>query len=1077
MTVMHPNVILSLTGSKAATAEQGKEGRSRLGKQHQALSASFLSALAAKLAELAAPRTARQRLGGLGGSELQRSQEGLAGKDLPDATSDDSACVASAPAIAEESDRPAAHRARGLASHIRTAQRRYSAERGVIAKHNGQSNKTPSSSSEKTEAQPGAIPKSSNTVLKLDRTEARGAIQNTTKESRFGAMRRAAYPYGRSLHFNSNTFRKASVGIRRLVPTNKGLTQPHFRSSESRQDSYLPAKSSAARRRLPSKASRFWGRSESHHPSFRALGLQRESDNLTSGLKSSGRLPSPSKSLGAKLKLVAKGTTGEIASRKPTLEGAKSQARHHILESKASGRAAGETSAGLTGRKPKPNSVRGSHQRTHARPSRRVRSEDGSGASRPSRRGGKTVSQEARLGEKMPPAELQPETSRDGNLRQTGYEADGTSGSRTALRAEQVKVPSFKGASGAEGTDESRKAQNVSRKGAIAARFGGGLRGEQVNAKQAIIQDDFKKPVRMERSSSFSPPAGRSTSSQPQPTAEYMRSAEVSAAKPQVKQRDLQVKQQEQVGASKRSARLAAKIGVVATERSEDESPTRAPTRTESTSQPERRSALATREAPEGSEPRLKGPGSSSSDGSGLRRASAHEAQGAGTHTSKKVRGARGDLRPEMAEVKRSASAEVDKAEVKQARLTVKREVASPLTNERDRAPKTGQRSAEPAAQSRRVQPSSRASAATSKRNGVEGARRPAVSVEPGAAANADAGNRPGVTSVSRAPAKSGVSSAPEAEPARMAMRSAPERDRVAELEPREEHAASRDTKENGKSSLADLSRRADTGPDKNAPEAKPVQMGRGDSAQRMHQGKPSEPVNAPDRGSNGQSVDAPDGSARLFEGSGHHYVENPRAALKPSTASELQDSRSAARDIDGAAKTASTHQWQEAFANVAPESRAGGFMLGSQSVLAGHQGMMFHVAGQIRKLCRSGKQEMQIRLRPPELGGMKIKVEITNDVVKATLVVDQPQTHALLEKNMSQLFRALQEQGLKVDTLSVEIGSGSEEFGPGSQSEDYNDGQGHGASHPSEPWRDVVPDTMLAAGLVSGSRLLDVMA
>ena len=703
MTVMHPNVILSLTGSKAATAEQGKEGRSRLGKQHQALSASFLSALAAKLAELAAPRTARQRLGGLGGSELQRSQEGLAGKDLPDATSDDSACVASAPAIAEESDRPAAHRARGLASHIRTAQRRYSAERGVIAKHNGQSNKTPSSSSEKTEAQPGAIPKSSNTVLKLDRTEARGAIQNTTKESRFGAMRRAAYPYGRSLHFNSNTFRKASVGIRRLVPTNKGLTQPHFRSSESRQDSYLPAKSSAARRRLPSKASRFWGRSESHHPSFRALGLQRESDNLTSGLKSSGRLPSPSKSLGAKLKLVAKGTTGEIASRKPTLEGAKSQARHHILESKASGRAAGETSAGLTGRKPKPNSVRGSHQRTHARPSRRVRSEDGSGASRPSRRGGKTVSQEARLGEKMPPAELQPETSRDGNLRQTGYEADGTSGSRTALRAEQVKVPSFKGASGAEGTDESRKAQNVSRKGAIAARFGGGLRGEQVNAKQAIIQDDFKKPVRMERSSSFSPPAGRSTSSQPQPTAEYMRSAEVSAAKPQVKQRDLQVKQQEQVGASKRSARLAAKIGVVATERSEDESPTRAPTRTESTSQPERRSALATREAPEGSEPRLKGPGSSSSDGSGLRRASAHEAQGAGTHTSKKVRGARGDLRPEMAEVKRSASAEVDKAEVKQARLTVKREVASPLTNERDRAPKTGQRSAEPAAQSRDV--------------------------------------------------------------------------------------------------------------------------------------------------------------------------------------------------------------------------------------------------------------------------------------------------------------------------------------------------------------------------------------
>jgi len=138
---------------------------------------------------------------------------------------------------------------------------------------------------------------------------------------------------------------------------------------------------------------------------------------------------------------------------------------------------------------------------------------------------------------------------------------------------------------------------------------------------------------------------------------------------------------------------------------------------------------------------------------------------------------------------------------------------------------------------------------------------------------------------------------------------------------------------------------------------------------------------------------------------------------------------------------------------------------------------MISHVAGQIRRLCRSRKQEMQIRLRPPELGGMKIKVEVTNDAVKATLVVDQPHTHALLEKNMSQLFRALQEQGLKVDTLSVEIGSGSEEFGFGSQRDDYSEGQGYGASHPSEPWRDVAPETMLAAGLVSGSRLLDVMA
>ena len=100
------------------------------------------------------------------------------------------------------------------------------------------------------------------------------------------------------------------------------------------------------------------------------------------------------------------------------------------------------------------------------------------------------------------------------------------------------------------------------------------------------------------------------------------------------------------------------------------------------------------------------------------------------------------------------------------------------------------------------------------------------------------------------------------------------------------------------------------------------------------------------------------------------------------------------------------------------------------------------------------------------------------NNGVKATLVVEQPQAHALLEESMPALLRALLEQGLKVDSLSVEVSHGSDEFGLSSQSDGRGSERGRGSVRSDQPWREAVDETMApAAAELSGSRLLDVVA
>lgn len=103
-------------------------------------------------------------------------------------------------------------------------------------------------------------------------------------------------------------------------------------------------------------------------------------------------------------------------------------------------------------------------------------------------------------------------------------------------------------------------------------------------------------------------------------------------------------------------------------------------------------------------------------------------------------------------------------------------------------------------------------------------------------------------------------------------------------------------------------------------------------------------------------------------------------------------------------------------------------------------------VAAQISKAAAKGdSQTMTIKMSPPELGRVEVRMEFSNDSkkLKTHIVVEKPETYAMLQRDSHLLERALQDSGLDVgDTgLSFELSQDGNLF-------DQNpDGQGKNAS------------------------------
>lgn len=99
-------------------------------------------------------------------------------------------------------------------------------------------------------------------------------------------------------------------------------------------------------------------------------------------------------------------------------------------------------------------------------------------------------------------------------------------------------------------------------------------------------------------------------------------------------------------------------------------------------------------------------------------------------------------------------------------------------------------------------------------------------------------------------------------------------------------------------------------------------------------------------------------------------------------------------------------------------------------------------VAMQISRAVKDGNDNFKIRLDPPELGRVDVKLEISHDGrINAVLAADNEKTLQLLQREQGALERALQDAGLKTDSGSLNFSLNSQQ----NNAREGNDGNSFG--------------------------------
>lgn len=109
----------------------------------------------------------------------------------------------------------------------------------------------------------------------------------------------------------------------------------------------------------------------------------------------------------------------------------------------------------------------------------------------------------------------------------------------------------------------------------------------------------------------------------------------------------------------------------------------------------------------------------------------------------------------------------------------------------------------------------------------------------------------------------------------------------------------------------------------------------------------------------------------------------------------------------------------QPSFSNVSQIQASG-----STEVASVNKEQLFsQIVEQAKVMVNNGGSEMEVNLKPEHLGRLQLKVTIENEVVTAKFVAESQQVKEIIESNLGQLRRSLQENGIQVDTIMVSVG------------------------------------------------------
>jgi flagellar hook-length control protein FliK len=118
-------------------------------------------------------------------------------------------------------------------------------------------------------------------------------------------------------------------------------------------------------------------------------------------------------------------------------------------------------------------------------------------------------------------------------------------------------------------------------------------------------------------------------------------------------------------------------------------------------------------------------------------------------------------------------------------------------------------------------------------------------------------------------------------------------------------------------------------------------------------------------------------------------------------------------------------------------------------------------IAEQVGVLAGQGKSEFQIQLHPDTLGRLHMRLTLDDGGVTVRMHAESAEAKSMIESNLGQLKQSFQDQGVRVDHFTIDVGQG--QFS--------QDGQ-----HPrrSRGWVDDVPSNRSSGG---GDEFADLLA
>jgi len=134
-------------------------------------------------------------------------------------------------------------------------------------------------------------------------------------------------------------------------------------------------------------------------------------------------------------------------------------------------------------------------------------------------------------------------------------------------------------------------------------------------------------------------------------------------------------------------------------------------------------------------------------------------------------------------------------------------------------------------------------------------------------------------------------------------------------------------------------------------------------------------------------------------------------------------------------------------------------------------------IGKQISRSILRGERVIRLQLKPPELGVLKVEMDIKDNILKLWMITENSSVKDLLLSNAHQLREALVEQGVKLGRFDIQINYNFDQSLANSK-EGLKDGQGHEINKGPFMAEDDTDDRLSGPGnMATGDHLLDLVA